>query len=224
MERLFTINGNTFSTYHAEPQIPRITGVDLNTEYMAERQMPMLLKQRQGLKRIELPVTFRGSSSANAYQFYSMFCKEATGMVTLQLHDGRYYYGFLEGSIAEEYVTEGIMDATFNFLATKRDTMTTRTGNASNAIQNPGDLPETDCIITVTVGASGTNYNVHGVVFDSVSAGDVLVVDGIDGRILINNVPAAEHATFTKFPTLVPQWNTIQCVDTVSVSFYPGYF
>ena len=85
-------------------------------------------------------------------------------------------------------------------------------------------LPHTDCKITVTVSQDYATYKVGTVTFSDVHAGDVLVVDGLDKRILINDAPAAQKAEWIRFPSLVPGENIIACNDTVTVEYYPVYF
>jgi hypothetical protein len=56
-----------------------------------------------------------------------------------------------------------------------------------------------------------------------VSAGDVLVADGINGRLLQNGTPTTGNAAFTHLPYLVPGEQTIICPETLTVQYYPSY-
>ena len=60
--------------------------------------------------------------------------------------------------------------------------------------------------------------------FLNVKAGERLVVDGMDKRILVNDAPAANRAEWIRFPSLVPGENHITCPDEVTVEFYPVFF
>ena len=78
--------------------------------------------------------------------------------------------------------------------------------------------------VTVTIGNEiPTPYPLGGAVFPSVSNGDVLVFDGIDGKITKNGANAAASVNWTEFPQLFPGENTITCPDDVTVEYYPTY-
>ena len=78
--------------------------------------------------------------------------------------------------------------------------------------------------VTVTIGNEiPTPYPLGGAIFPSVSNGDVLVFDGIDGKITKNGANAAASVNWTEFPQLFPGENTIPCPDDVTVEYYPTY-
>lgn len=78
--------------------------------------------------------------------------------------------------------------------------------------------------VTVTIeNEIPTPYPLGGAVFPSVSNGDVLVFDGIDGKITKNGANAAASVNWTEFPQLFPGENTIPCPDDVTVEYYPTY-
>ena len=78
--------------------------------------------------------------------------------------------------------------------------------------------------VTVTIGNEiPTPYPLGGAIFPSVSNGDVLVFDGIDGKITKNGANAAASVNWTEFPQLFPGENTITCPDDVTVEYYPTY-
>ena len=84
-------------------------------------------------------------------------------------------------------------------------------------------MPFTDARLTATVGTSAAAYTLGGATFGSVTAGDVLVFDGIDGKITKNGANAAASVSWTEFPQLVPGKNTITAPDAVTVEYYPTY-
>lgn len=85
-------------------------------------------------------------------------------------------------------------------------------------------VPETDCILTVKVSSTGTNYLLGTVRFASVAAGDELIIDGIKCKILKNGIPCASHCTFSELPKLKPGYNDIDCIDTPKVEYYPTFY
>ena len=66
-------------------------------------------------------------------------------------------------------------------------------------------------------------YPLGGALFSGVSNGDVLVFDGIDGKITKNGANAAASVTWAEFPQLEPGENVITSLDAVTVEYYPTY-
>ena len=61
-----------------------------------------------------------------------------------------------------------------------------------------------------------------GVTFSDCAAGDVLVIDGIAGKVTKNGSAMDISKTdFLKFPVLFPGKNTVTCTGTASVEYYP---
>lgn len=85
-------------------------------------------------------------------------------------------------------------------------------------------VPETDCILSAEAGESGNDYILGSVTFNSVAAGDKLIVDGIKCKILKNGIPCASECTFSRFQTLKPGNNTIACADTPTITYYPTFY
>lgn len=216
------VNNKPLSHFDGELQYGyTVSGVNLDTAYSATGQFPILFEQRTGLKSIAVTITFHGKNTAEAYQKYSLFCREIAGKSEIVLPDDALYSVLLTEISDEVYITDGIMDATFSFIGTKHGSKQTVTGNQ---VFCASTLPKTDCILSVTVGKTGKNYKLGSVTFPAVTAGEKLCVDGITKRILVDGVPAAQRAEWLEFPYLKPGINNITCQDTVTVVFYPAYF
>ena len=84
-------------------------------------------------------------------------------------------------------------------------------------------IPETDVRLTCTASQAYASITIGTVTITSVAQGDVLVVDGINKRILQNGGPCAGNMSFVHFPKLVPGLNTISCPETMTVEYYPTY-
>lgn len=198
-----------------------VTSPDLDTQYSSNGQFPILHAQRFSLKTIQLPITFFGYDSLDAYRHFSAFCQAALGTNELTLPDGAGYRVLLTAIGQETYLTEGVMDATFTFIGAKHGPKQIVVGRQ---IYCESTAIRTDCRITVPVTAAGTDYVVGSVKFYQVKAGEVLTVDGIRKRILVNGAPAAERAEWMEFPYLKPGYNEILCKDEPTTEFWPGYF
>lgn len=220
------LNGNHISDYGGVvEQGFTVSGVSVDSNHTqgAGNSSFVLLKQTFGLKKIEIPVVFSGESADETRTKYSRFCMDAVRdkLVELVLSEGRQYTAFLNSIGTEKWLTPNDMAVTFGFVGYCHGILQTV---AANTIYCMSTLPHTDCKITVTASQDYATYKVGTVTFSDVHAGDVLVVDGLDKRILINGAPAAQKAEWIRFPSLVPGENIITCNDTVTVEYYPVYF
>ena len=78
-----------------------------------------------------------------------------------------------------------------------------------------------DCTITAT--ATGETCSVAGVRFSGVKRGDVLTVDGITKRILVNGWPDITKCDVVSWPKLSPGRNLIEASGDFSVRYRPTY-
>ncbi len=179
-----------------------------------------LFNQVIGLKTITLPITFLGLSREDIDRCKLLFDMKLMGKNELVL-DGHYYTVICQQIGDAHYKGFGACESEYQFLGVKHGPLQTVT---ANTIYCMSTLPHTDCRISVKVSKAAATYSVGTVTFKNVSAGDVLVVDGLDKRILVNGAPAAQKAEWIRFPSLVPGENIITCNDTVTVEYYPVYF
>lgn len=84
-------------------------------------------------------------------------------------------------------------------------------------------VPHTDCILRTTVGAAAATYSFCGVTFADVQSGDVLELDGVHKRVLINGGPGILRCDLVTWPQLVPGENHLVCPDPVTVQYEPTY-
>ena len=191
------VNNVPISEYNAMLQQDySVSGTEINSSYADNGRSLVLLGQKIGLKTLTVKLTFFGKTSDETYMRYSMFCASLLGVLELIMPDEKRYRCILT-SVGAVMGSRLFCEST---------------------------LPKTDCILTATVGSSGENYRLGTVTFPSVTAGEVLKVDGITKRILVNGVPAAQRAEWLQFPYLVPGINNIDCKDSVTTEYYPAYF
>lgn len=201
----------------------KVGGVELDISVFQGRKRSSfnLLDASTGLKILTLPIVFKGEDRANAAHNKSMFEQIIFGKNELVMDDGLLYTAVLSEIGESEYIGLELLKAEYIFTGIRHGEYVEVKGNE---VYCDSTLPYTDCILTVTVANDTARYNVGSVIFENVTAGEVLTVDGINGRILVNGVPAAERADWIEFPKLVPGWNTIQCDDELTIEFYPAYF
>ena len=108
----------------------------------------------------------------------------------------------------------------YQFKGVRHDKLETVQGNT---VICKSTVPHTDCRLTCTASQDYASLTIDTVTITGVTAGDVLVVDGILGRILQNGAPCAGNMSFVHFPSLVPEENTLTCPEDLTVEYYPTY-
>ena len=199
------------------------TSPELENEYFQGRNRSgfTLLANNYNLGTLTLPIVFEGKDSHDAALKKSKFESEAFGRSDIILGDEFMSFAFLESIGESSFPSDQLIEVTYEFKCIRHGKYREV---KKNTVYCESTLPNTDCILAVTVGQNGTNYKVGTVTFPSVTRGEKLTVDGINKRILVNGAPAATRAVWINFPTLVPGTNNISCKDTLTVSYYPVYF
>lgn len=180
-----------------------------------------------GLRTITLPLHVYGETPEETQQHVSRLLEEfIDGKVKIGLPDGFLYFGVLTGQEGPDFITEELVSLTLTLQGIRCKPLETVTGNELSVY---GTLPEMDCVIRATVGKSAQTYTVAGIVFDGgahtsgLSAGDQIVIDGINKIVTINGDPAMDRCSLVTFPTLHPGENIITALDPVTVEYYPMY-
>ncbi|HIW40634.1 MAG TPA: hypothetical protein H9743_00545 [Candidatus Mediterraneibacter vanvlietii] len=195
----------------------------LSNEYFKGRQRSTftLLMSNYDLGSLKVPLVFEGIDHQDVSFKKSGFDGAIFGMCDIEFSDGFRYFAFPDTLGDADYQSESLIESEYIFKCIRHGVMKTSVGNS---VLCESTLPYTDCILSVTVGAASDNYVVGPVTFQNVSAGDQLVVDGINKRILVNGSPAADQADWIRFPYMTPGQNSFTCVDTLTIQYYPVYF
>ena len=219
------VNGKSVSEFDAALKDGyTVTGVEIaeiSYSHMRNRSTLIYHDTVLGLKSISFSVDFHGNDEHEMILKKSIFDAEIYGNCELILPDGFQYSCLCSSLGQEERHGPNILEASYQLTGIRHGS---RQKVVGNTVFCDSTLPKTDCILTATVGMSGSNYKLGTVTFPTVAAGEVICVDGITKRILVNGVPAAQRAEWMEFPYLKPGLNTIDCKDSVTVEFYPAYF
>jgi hypothetical protein len=204
------------------------TPLDVTTFQGINRTSWNLLKSMFSMREITLTVIFEGPDLREAKRNRSALNGVLFDKVDLFIPDDGFYYDvYCTGTGAETLIGIGSKTAQiksdYHFKGIRHDALQTVTLPAGDTLYCRSTAPVTDCRLTATVGTSGSNYQLGGAVFATVTAGDVLVFDGIDGKITRNGVNAAASVVWVNFPQLVPGPNVIDCDDDVTVQYAPTY-
>lgn len=196
-----------------------------NTYYQGRNRTNFnVLASVQYMRSIEVTLFYSESSKRNLGLKKSEIDNMMMGKLELKLPDGFYYSAFLENAGEEQILgVEGknvIALCTYKFKGIRHDALETLTGNSVNC---KSLVPRTDCRLTVTASQDYASLTIDTVTITNVHQGDVLVVDGITGRILQNGALCAGNMSFVHFPYLVPGANVIDCPETCTVEYYPTY-
>ena len=188
-----------------------------------------LLKSIYGMRTVTVTVIFTGETLNEAKVQRSKFNLEIYGKSDIFIADDGFYYSVALMSTGPEIIV-GIGEKTaqikseYSFSGIRHDRkekITIPAGGGSFFCRST--MPFTDAKLTVTVGTTAASYSLGGATFSSVTAGDVLVFDGIDGKITKNGSNYAGAVSWTNFPSLTPGKNTLTALDAITVEYYPAY-
>lgn len=177
-----------------------------------------------GMREIAVNLFFAGKTRREITLKKSTVDALMFGRLDLFLPDGLHYDAVL-GSAGELQIL-GVQDnevialVSYTFRGICHDPLVTIAGNT---VICTSTIPETSCRLTCKASKAYDSITVDTVTITSVKKNDVLVVDGIDGRILQNGAPCAGNMSFLHFPALVPGENTLSCPETLTVEYYPTY-
>lgn len=225
------VNGKPFSAYGGAMLFDyTVGGTEINNDYFQGRnrtsftQLATVFKMR----KIKLSVVFSGPDLEAVTLQKSLFDAACFGKSELFLPDG-FFYTVVTNSLGDaaivgigETVTK--VKATYEFTGLRHKPLVTVSLPAGGGKVNCGSTtPLTDCRLSCTVTTAAATYLLGGATFNDVTAGEPLVFDGIEKRILRNGAPGAANVNWTQFPALTPGENNIVCADAVTVEFYPTF-
>ena len=175
-------------------------------------------KAKIGLKSLKIPVriiTDTAAADGIRSMILSMCIDENVDIV---LPNGNRYVSVLVNSGEADAVSRGVIDFTLEFSGYQRgELITAKTPN----VMCFSTVPETPYKITATVAAAGS-FSMAGVTFTKCAVGDVLVIDGLNGKLTKNGLAVLIADTdFVSFPVLSPGQNTVNCTVSATVEYYP---
>lgn len=178
-----------------------------------------------GLRQISLPVHVFGSSPRDAQQRKSALdAALLADPVELALPDGFLYTASCDeiGEVTE-YTPDGcILAGSYKLSGFRHDLLeTVHLPAEGGTMWAKGTAPDMECRITCTVGQAAESYLMAGILWVSVKAGDVLVLDGIRRAVTKNGENALNQTDLTRWPLLAPGKNVLTAPDALTVDYYP---
>ena len=223
---ILTINKIPVSKYGAKMHADYIvSGAQITSTYQKPRNGStfVVVGHEAGIKTLTIKLDVFGRSPTDTKRKISELDSLASsGKVEITLPDGFAYTAVLQSITPPVRITDCIYTCSYVFVAVQHEDMIRMVTDDGYIFAN-GTMPRMDCVLKTAVGAAANSYNFAGVTFTGVKAGDVLVLDGITKRVLVNGAPGAQKCNLGEFPYLAPGSNHIICPDTVTVEYYPAY-
>lgn len=220
------VNGQDVSMYGVLVESFSVGGTAISNEVYQGRNRTAfnVIASTFGRRSISVSLFFCGKTRRDLTMTKSKVDSLFFGPLELFLPDGFYYTSVLssagEMAILGPQGDQVMALCKYDFDGIRHDPLETVTGNVVRCLST---MPYTDCRLTCTASEAYDSITIATVTITGVAEGDVLVVDGINGRILQNGAPCAGNMSFTHFPTLIPGVNTLACPETLTVEYYPTY-
>ena len=203
-----------------------IGGTEITNDYFQGRNRTnyTLMSTTFGLKPVSFTLVYIAQTLRLAMENKSKLEANMFNGCEIYMPDGFYYRSMLEkigqADIKGVDGSQVKVAVPYEFSAIQHDELVTIADGTSFIAA--GTMPKMDCILSVTVGTTASHYYLGGADFGSVSAGDVLVFDGINKRFLKNGAPTTA-TSWVSFPFVTAGQNAFTALDTVKVEFYPCY-
>lgn len=221
-----SINGVNLDTYGVLVESFTVGATEVTNETFQGRNRTgfNVLSSVFGMRSFTVSLFYTGKTRREITLKKSTVDAMLFGRLDILLPDGLHYDSVLES--AGELKILGVQNdkviglCPYSFRGLQHDPLLTSTGNT---VICQSTIPQTSCRLTCTASQAYASLTIDTVTITNVHQGDVLVVDGIEGRILQNGAPCAGNMSFQHFPALVPGQNTLSCPETLQVEYYPTY-
>ena len=226
------INGTPIGTFSGASLLDYTVGetsIDNATFKGINRTNWVLLKSMFGTRTLTLTVIFKGNTLHAAKVNRSKFNAAVFGKSEIFIPDDGFFYDVVCDSLGDEMLVgigqrESQIKSTYTFTGIRHGTKRTVLVSKNQSFLCESTVPFTDCRLTLTSTQTVAEYNFGGGVWENISAGDVLVFDGINCEITKNGDNYAQYVTWMNFPTLQAGMNTIETdTDDVKIEYYPTY-
>ncbi len=220
------INGTNVADYGVLVEKMKVGAIstDQQTYQGVNRTNFNVLDTIQYMRPISVSLFFAAPTRRELALIKSKIDNMMVGKLELWLPDGFYYSAYLESAGEENILgverNKVIALCAYQFKGIRHDMLETVN---SNTVICKSTVPHTDCRLTCTASQDYAALQIDTVTITDVHAGDVLVVDGITGRILQNGGLCAGNMSFVHFPSLVPEENNLTCPEDLTVEYYPTY-
>lgn len=220
------INGTNIADYGVLVEHMKVGAIETSSETYqgVNRTSFNVLDTIQYMRSISVNLFYSAPTRRELALIKSKLDNMMIGKLELWLPDGFYYTSYLVSAGEENILgverNKVIALCTYQFKGIRHDKLETVSGNT---VICKSTVPHTDCRLTCTASQAYASLQIDTVTITNVAKDDVLVVDGITGRILQNGALCAGNMSFIHFPSLVPDENTLTCPEDLTVEYYPTY-
>ncbi len=220
------INGVNIADYGVLVEKMKVGAIQTdNTVYQGVNRTNFnVLDTIQYMRSITISLFYTAPTRRELALIKSKIDNMLNGKLELWLPDGFFYTSYLVSAGEENILgverNKVIALCSYQFKGIRHDKLETV---ESNTVICKSTVPRTDCRLTCTASQNYEELQIDTVTIKNVTAGDVLVVDGINGRILQNGALCAGNMSFIHFPYLVPEQNVLECDEDLTVEYYPTY-
>lgn len=200
----------------------RYTPPEISTSYFKGRKTSFfqMLESAVDVGKMVMPITFHGNGLRDVTLKKTAFDALIYPKAEIQLEDGFMYTAILNKIGDASYVGKTAIKSNYEFSVIRHTGYVEMQGNE---VFCEFTYPYVACRLKTVVEKDTAKYQLGTVAFENIKAGQILEVDGINGRILVDGAPGAQYADWLEFPILVPGKNNIVCNDTVTIGYYPIY-
>ena len=220
------INGVNIADYGVLVESMKVGAIETSVETYqgVNRTSFNVLNTIQYMRNISVNLFYSAPTRRELALIKSKLDNMMIGKLELWLPDGFFYTSYLTSAGEENILgvenNKVIALCSYQFKGVRHDKL--ETVNANTVICK-STVPRTDCRLTCTASQAYASLQIDTVTITDVAQGDVLVVDGITGRILQNGALCAGNMSFIHFPYLTPEENTLTCPEDLTVEYYPTY-
>ena len=220
------INGINIADYGVLVENFKVGSIETQTSVYqgVNRTNFNVLDTIQYMRPIEINLFFTAKTRRELALIKSKIDNMMIGKLELWIPDGFNYSAYLVSAGEENYLgierNKIIALCLYKFKGVRHDPLETA---QSNTVICKSTVPHTDCRLICTASQNRSSLVIDTVTITNVHQGDVLTVDGITGRILQNGALCAGNMSFIHFPSLVPGENVLNCVENLTVEYYPTY-
>lgn len=193
-----------------------------------------VLQTTRGMRVITLNLFYKGQTRRElALKKAKIDNMIGAGKIDLKLPDGFHYSAYLTATGEEQTLgvegNEIIALSTYTLQGIRHDDLETLSVKGGDTFMCKSLIPETDVRISFQ-NYGIPSFTIAGVEFTNPGANALVVIDGINKRLLKDGAPFTSGVSFVKFPKLVPGENQIatliggaEAYLSLTVEYYPTY-
>lgn len=223
-DRCFINQKDTYEKYNADLESLTVAPREIETEFTDAPGSSRLLQYGTTIKTRGLSLHFYvGGPSEEAAQTNISNLLVAAEKCLIQTDTSRFEYDAILQSFTDEYTgIEYYHSVTLEFAVARRFPLVTIPITKTTQIHNDGNV-ESGVRYEITPTKNISSFTVNGIKVKNLVGGKTFVIDGINGKVIQDDVNRFQDTDIIEFPKIAPGWNEIKMSESVNlkVCFYP---